>query len=189
VFDWQNFYSIVGLKIVIMRRNYILIIAFTLILCFGCKKEQEESRAEEVVAEKPVAEQQTVKMESLWIEGEWINRSKQGDFTEIWKRDSDSTYAGESFVIVKKDTVFYESVSISKKMDTIFYSVSVRNQNKAKPVAFYATKNEANELVFENPKHDFPTKIAYSKITNDSMVAVVSGKGKSQVFPMKRKSN
>jgi hypothetical protein len=183
VFDWQNFYSIVGLKIVIMRKNHILIIVLSLLLSVSCKKEQEVPKKNATVEEQPV-----LKKESLWIEGEWINNSKQGDFTEIWQRDTDSTYIGKSFVIVRKDTVFYEKLNLTTKNDTLFYTVSVRNQNKEKPVSFYATKEEASQLVFENPKHDFPTKIAYTKITNDSMVAVVSGQGKSQVFPMKRKS-
>jgi hypothetical protein len=52
------------------------------------------------------------------------------------------------------------------------------------------TKSNENEITFENPKHDFPNKIVYTKITNDSLVAVIYGKkdGKEmrENFPMKK---
>ena len=45
-------------------------------------------------------------------------------------------------------------------------------------------------MVFENPEHDFPTKITYKKINADSIVAEISGnrngKQASELFPMKR---
>jgi hypothetical protein len=48
----------------------------------------------------------------------------------------------------------------------------------------------SNQLVFENSKHDFPSKITYTKITQDSMVDKISGIFKSEEqtenFPMKR---
>ena len=52
------------------------------------------------------------------------------------------------------------------------------------------TKGNEKEAVFENPKNDFPTKISYTKITNDSIVAAISGiqngKEKSELFSMKK---
>ena len=45
--------------------------------------------------------------------------------------------------------------------------------------------------MFENPGHDFPKKISYTKITNDSLVAEISGqqqgKPASEKFAMKKK--
>ena len=68
---------------------------------------------------------------------------------------------------------------------------AVRSQNNEAPVTFYCTKISENEIVFENPKHDFPSKIVYKLITKDSIVASIHGinKGKevSEFFPMKRK--
>tara|TARA_Y100000815_G_scaffold271620_1_gene298650 strand:- start:17925 stop:18092 length:168 start_codon:yes stop_codon:yes gene_type:complete len=46
-------------------------------------------------------------------------------------------------------------------------------------------------IVFENPEHDYPQKIAYRKVNADSLVAEISGKPKgimhSEKFPMKKK--
>jgi hypothetical protein len=45
-------------------------------------------------------------------------------------------------------------------------------------------------LVFENPKHDYPKKITYTKINDDSLVAEISGildgKPSSEKFSMKK---
>lgn len=49
---------------------------------------------------------------------------------------------------------------------------------------------KAEWLVFENPMHDFPQIISYTKITCDSLVAQISGEKngqeRKQAFPMKR---
>jgi hypothetical protein len=46
-------------------------------------------------------------------------------------------------------------------------------------------------LVFENKEHDFPQKITYTKISNDSIVAEISGmkdgKQSKESYPMKKK--
>jgi hypothetical protein len=46
-------------------------------------------------------------------------------------------------------------------------------------------------LVFENPKHGFPSKISYTQITKDSLFAEISGiqdkKAVKEAFPMSRK--
>ncbi|WP_298122097.1 DUF6265 family protein [Flavobacterium sp.] len=125
-----------------------------------------------------------------WFLGNWENSTKEATFKEIWNKNNDSSYIGESFVIVEKDTVFYEKIDLFQSKDSLFYKVSVKDQNKEKPVSFYMTKSNDKEVTFENPKHDFPTKIVYTKITNDSLVATIYGKkdGKemSETFPMKK---
>lgn len=125
-----------------------------------------------------------------WLVGNWENLSKKSNLREIWTRKNDSTLTAKSFVTVGKDTVFYEEVAIIEQNDSLFYNVTIKGQNNNKPVPFYMTKADEKEMVFENPKHDFPTKITYTKITNDSLVATVSGlqngKENSESFPMKK---
>jgi hypothetical protein len=66
----------------------------------------------------------------------------------------------------------------------------VKDQNAGLPVAFTLTQASENRLVFENPAHDFPQKITYTRITGDSLLAEISGtinsEEKSQQFPMTR---
>jgi len=151
----------------------------------SCKKESQI----EVFGIKTKKEFNQLK-KANWFIGSWENISKEATFKEIWKTKNDSSFVGESFVIVEKDTVFYEKIDLFESNDSLSYKVSVKDQNKEKPVSFYLTKSDDKELTFENPKHDFPNKIVYTKITNDSLVAVIYGKKDGKVmketFPMKK---
>lgn len=125
-----------------------------------------------------------------WFLGSWQNMSKDGLFSEIWKYSNDSLYEGESYILKNNDTVFYESIDLEKHKNEWYYTVSVKGQNKEEPVSFKLTSVSPNQIVFENPEHDFPTKITYLKISEDSIVASVSGliKGQEKIeeFPMKK---
>lgn len=125
-----------------------------------------------------------------WLLGTWKSKATDGDLTEIWKQKNDSVYIGKSYVIVKTDTVFYESICLEKKNTTWNYTVAVKNQNNEQPVSFEMIRLTPTQLVFANPRHDFPSNISYKQITQDSMVAEISGKIKgkeqSQQFYMKR---
>lgn len=166
-------------------KKTLLITLLSIILMTSCKKESQI----EVFGIKTKKEFNQLK-KANWFIGSWENISKEATFKEIWKTENDSSFVGESFVIVEKDTVFYEKIDLFESNDSLFYKVSVKDQNKEKPVSFYLTKSDDKELTFENPKHDFPTKIVYTKITNDSLVAVIYGKkdGKEmkETFPMKK---
>ena len=166
-------------------KKTLLITLLSIILMTSCKKESQI----EVFGIKTKKEFNRLK-KANWFIGSWENSSKEATFKEIWKTKNDSSFVGESFVIVEKDTVFYEKIDLFESNDSLFYKVSVKDQNKEKPVSFYLTKSDDKELTFENPKHDFPAKIVYTKITNDSLVAVIYGKkdGKemSENFPMKK---
>ncbi|POS01310.1 hypothetical protein Q361_11121 [Flavobacterium croceum DSM 17960] len=160
-----------------MKYFYIVIL-----FCFlSCKN---ETVSPNLIGKKSLVEK------ANWFLGSWENKSDMGDFYEKWQRVNDSLYQAESFILVKKDTVFYEQVRLKQKKDSLYMIVSVRNQNKEKPVVFYLTQNSENQLTFENPKHDFPTKIVYKKATTDSIVASIEGKqnGKKvqEYFPMKK---
>lgn len=128
--------------------------------------------------------------DAKWILGNWENISNEADFREIWTQKNDSVFIGKSFVTVKNDTVFNEKIDLLERNDSLFYIVSVENQNNEKPVFFYLTQSSKNELIFENPKHDFPNKIIYKKINQDSIIARIEGNQKgvptTEDFPMKK---
>jgi hypothetical protein len=126
-----------------------------------------------------------------WLIGSWENKSEYGDLSESWQKENDSVYKGQSFFIKRKDTIHSEAIVLSEINGEVSYSPQVKGQNNDKPVDFKMTSATDKQLVFENPAHDFPQKITYTKITNDSLVAEISGKqqGKpmSEKYPMKRK--
>lgn len=166
-------------------KKALLITLLSIILMTSCKKESQI----EVFGIKTKKEF-TQLNKANWFLGNWENLSETARFEEIWSKVNDSTLLGESIVVMARDTVFYEKMDLFQKNDSLILKISVKDQNKEKPVSFYLTKSDDKELTFENPKHDFPTKIVYTKISNDSMVGAIYGKkeGKevSETFPMKR---
>jgi sarcosine oxidase delta subunit len=138
----------------------------------------------------PQAAADAVITKANWIIGKWKNSSPQGVATEIWEKQNDSTFAGKSYFVAGKDTVSSETLVLKQTGNTLQYIPQVKNQNDGKAIVFNMTTANDSLLVFENPAHDFPQKISYTKITRDSLVAEISGnnKGKpeAQQFPMKR---
>ena len=171
-----------------MKRNIILASAL-ICLHLSCKKEPQ---LQEQFIEKPITKTYTQLEKANWFIGEWGNKSAEGDLTERWKKGNDSVYDGESyFVTAKSDTVFAEHIKLEEANGKLTYIVTVPNQNNGEAVHFEMTSGTENQLVFENPKHDFPNKIMYNKVGNDSLVAEIFGtkKGKlaTEKFSMKRR--
>lgn len=125
-----------------------------------------------------------------WLLGNWENKSDDGDLLENWKKVNDSLYEGESYFIKGKDTLHFEKIQMKQKGEALFYITTIKGQNNDKPVTFIQNDTIEKQLVFENPKHDFPQKIAYSKITKDSIIIQISGiqqgKPSSERFSMKK---
>lgn len=170
-----------------MKTTIYTIAVLTAIFTVSCK----EAHDAKLPPVEPAAKSFTEIKKADWFLGRWENSSKEGNMSEIWTKENDSTFHGESyFVIEKKDTVFAESVRLWQKENQLIYEVSVKGQNDEKPVDFAMTSSSDKQLVFENPNHDYPNKITYNKITNDSLVAEISGtkdgKAKSEQFAMKK---
>jgi hypothetical protein len=128
--------------------------------------------------------------QASWLLGRWENNSPDGNFSEVWERSNDSVFAGYSFVIIGKDTVSSETILLEQRGSSLFYVPTVSGQNNGQAVRFQLTTQTENQLVFENPAHDFPQTITYTRIAPDSLVAKISGlmngKSHSRDFPMKR---
>ena len=126
-----------------------------------------------------------------WLIGAWENKMPNGTLSENWEKENDSVFKGQSFFIHGKDTIHSESIALVEENGTLMYRPTVQGQNGGKPVDFKLTSATDKQLVFENPSHDFPQKISYTKITNDSLVAEISGqqqgKPASEKFSMKKK--
>ncbi len=164
-----------------LKKAIIFIFIAGLCACNSSKQEEVTTNSQKV----------NLLDKAQWFIGTWQNQTSDGLFTEKWNQKNDSVYSAISTVVVNhKDTVFFESILLEQKNNELFYTVSVKDQNKELPVSFKLVNVTANQLVFENSTHDFPTKITYLKILEDSMVASISGlidgKEKTEQFPMKK---
>lgn len=110
-----------------------------------------------------------------WLLGKWSTKTADGILSESWKRINDSTFQAESFFIKEKDTLHFETITLQQKGEELFYNATVKGQNENKAVSFKMTIGTQKQLVFENPKHDYPQKITYTQINKDSLVASISG--------------
>lgn len=123
-----------------------------------------------------------------WLLGNWESKSVDGNLTETWKKVNDSTFEAQSYYVKEKDTLHFESITLQQKGEELTYSTAVKGQNNDKPVTFKLTTATQKQIVFENPKHDYPQKISYTQITSDSLVAKISGiqlgKPSSEQFSM-----
>ena len=125
-----------------------------------------------------------------WLLGNWENKLADGKLSETWKKVNDSTFQAQSYFIKEKDTLHFETITLKQKGEELTYNAAVKGQNGDKPVTFKLTNLTEKQLVFENSKHDYPKKISYTQITEDSLVAEISGilagKPSSEKFSMKK---
>lgn len=125
-----------------------------------------------------------------WLIGTWENKTQRGSIYETWSKTNENEFSGMSYIVKEKDTIVFENIRLVQEQDGLFYIPIVKNQNDGLPVRFSTKTISETQLVFENPQHDFPQIISYTKITADSLVAEISGtkngQERKQTFPMKR---
>lgn len=163
-----------------------IVLSFTIIaLLAACADEQPLAESTDETTTVPSYE---AHKQAAWLLGRWENNSDQGNLSEIWEKKNDSLYIGTSYFEINGDTVFNESVELIKKDGVLNYIVSISEGNQG-AVPFKLTKSSETEMVFENPKHDFPQTITYTH-KGDSLIAIISGKEKGkpkkEVFAMKK---
>ncbi|WP_306352136.1 DUF6265 family protein [Flavobacterium sp. '19STA2R22 D10 B1'] len=166
-----------------MKKNYIYLSLFALsISFFSCQNKEGKDGA---------GAKYTHLEKANWLIGEWGNVSEKATLTETWAKLNDSTFAGKTYYIIGKDTAHAESIMLQQKGDGLFYIPTIKDQNNGNPVSFELTTGTKDLLVFENLNHDFPQKITYHRVSDNSLVAEISGlengKEKKESFPMKKK--
>lgn len=152
-------------------------IAITLILITtltSCKKSKEVSK---IVGKD-------------WLLGKWENKSDDGNLLEIWKKENDSVFIGESYFIKEKDTLHSEKIQLKQQGEDLLYIATIKGENNDKPVTFKHNIEIAKQLVFENPKHDYPRKIVYKQFASNHLLIEISGiqqeKASSTRYSMKK---
>lgn len=120
-----------------------------------------------------------------WLVGNWQRtNSKPGQSGyENWSKVSDTKLTGKGVTLKGKKTIFVEQLELSIKDGNIYYSVIVTGEPK--PVHFKLTAVSKNAFVCENPEHDFPKKIAYTR-NGKTAKAVVSGNGQTLDYEFTR---
>jgi len=118
---------------------------------------------------------QTQKTSFNWLTGVWKINIGSGYIVESWQQVNDDLFKGKSVMVKGKDSTLQESLEISKKDTTWYYTSTVTGQNNNQPVSFKIIFQRIGEFICENPAHDFPQRIAYRRIKNQ-LFASIEGK-------------
>jgi hypothetical protein len=106
-----------------------------------------------------------------WMAGCWTSSSPGRTVTEFWLPPAGGTMMGLSRTIVKDTTAEYEFIVLRSGSRGLEYVAKPSGQAEA---IFTATKVSRAEVVFENPTHDFPTRITYRQ-ADEGLVSTIDG--------------
>ncbi|MGH9674877.1 MAG: DUF6265 family protein [Bryobacteraceae bacterium] len=123
-----------------------------------------------------------------FLAGCWEGRFGPVVMEEQWMKPAGGTMLGIGRVVKGDRAVHTEFLRLVEKEGKIAY-IAHPSQNAA-PTVFPLTKLTETEVVFENPKHDFPQRISYTRQPNGDVLAqidgVQNGKPRVEKFPYKR---
>ena len=120
----------------------------------------------------PAAAQQPTVMDFSWLSG--TRQMVSGDVTieEHWTATADNAVFGVNRTRRGNRVVAFEFLRIQARGDTLFY---IAQPNGSPPTPFRLTSWDGTQAIFENPSHDFPKRILYSKQSDGSVRARVDG--------------
>ena len=112
-----------------------------------------------------------------WMAGDW-QTDPNGRMTsdEHWARPAGGVMIGMSRTVAGEKLISFESLRVEQRGDAIFYVASVNGRCPA--TDFKLTHLKGQEVIFENPAHDFPKRIIYRRTSANEMTATVdAGEG------------
>ena len=107
-----------------------------------------------------------------WMSGHWTSGNQARWTEEAWMPPRGGLMLGTGRSGDAKKAKFWELLRITTDADGIITYWGAPLGGPATP--FKLTRLTANEAVFENPAHDFPTRIAYRR-EGKILIATVSG--------------
>lgn len=121
-----------------------------------------------------------------WIAGCWDSTRGTRHVAEHWMPPEGGTMMGVSRTTTGEKTTEWEFLIIRQTDKGLEYVAKPSRQPEA---TFTASRATANEVVFENPAHDFPKRISYKR-DGDSLMASIEGPMNGQTrkidFPYKK---
>ena len=138
-----------------MIQRLYLIVAMALLLWVSCSK-----------PEAPLPDVQI-------LSGKWKVEGK--NVYEQWQLDKEGNLTGMGYSLVEGEKIIRERLSVKSTDGSIVYMATVPDQNKGASIPFFLNKKIDTLLSFENLDHDFPKKIQYQKVSDESLAVFVTG--------------
>jgi hypothetical protein len=121
-----------------------------------------------------------------WIAGCWNSTRNGRHVAEHWMPPEGGTMMGVSRTTMGEKTTEWEFLIIRRGTQGLDYVAKPSRQPEA---TFTASRASANEVIFENPAHDFPKRIIYKR-DGDTLTAAIEGTMNGQnrriEFPYKK---
>jgi hypothetical protein len=122
-----------------------------------------------------------------WLHGCWEQVSTQRTVEEQWMAPRAGAMLGMGRTVRDGKLLEYESVMIREDAGGLVYEAHPSGQ----PPASFRMKELSNDtVVFENPQHDFPQRVAYRRDGADQITAWVegtpNGRPRRAEFPYRR---
>ena len=117
------------------------------------------------------------RIESLaWLSGCWERRGQHGVTEEQWARPGGGSMIGFSRTVRRvadrDSTTEYEFLRVFVRDGKLVYAALPSGQRYTE---FTETSAGDSSVTFENPKHDFPQRVLYTRRGADSVVARIEG--------------
>jgi hypothetical protein len=109
----------------------------------------------------------------VWLVGTWQRQASHGTLYEKWTKVSDRTYEGDGFLVQNGDTTVTEYLRLEQFGEEVYYTARVPHNTY--PVPFKLVLVEGKRCVFENPDHDFPQRIVYTRLPDERLQARIEG--------------
>jgi hypothetical protein len=121
-----------------------------------------------------------------WLAGIWSGGDGRLTFEEHWTPSAGGAMLAVSRTVKGDRMVAFEYLRIVERDGTLVY---IAQPNGRPPSEFTLTAVTADSVTFENPAHDFPKMIRYSRRADGSLEARVSDGGqKAETFVFKKRS-
>jgi hypothetical protein len=123
-----------------------------------------------------------------WLAGCWSFERDGKRYEEVWLPPVKDGAIGMARTVRKGRTLSHEFTRLAADKDgSIAYVATPSGQSEAR---FPLVKLEGTRAVFENPEHDFPSRVIYAYTAPDRLDARIEGllKGKlvSENYPFRR---
>jgi hypothetical protein len=111
-----------------------------------------------------------------WLAGTWSGGEGPVRFEERWTPAGGGVMLAVSRTLKGDRLVAFEFLRIVERDGSLVY---IAQPNGRPPTEFMMTAITADSVTFENPAHDFPKKIRYTKRADGSLEATVSDGGQN----------
>ena len=114
-----------------------------------------------------------------FLVGTWKRENR--DQFEVWEKNDLHKLSGYSYRMDGNQKSITETLEIEIINNQYVYKATVPDQNEGRTVQFILNTEVDTLFSFENYQHDFPKKIQYKIINENTLQVIVSGE-KSQGF-------